>query len=573
MLFGVNFNIKHTKYFCVYETGQATGRELRDEIRGDIMKLTDIRDAAGSAAFAEKGYEVFSYDREAVRERTKAAPEWIHFGAGNIFRAFPAAVLQTLLEKGHAGTGVVVCEGFDYEIIEKAYRPYDDLSLLVVLKADGSIEKKVIGSVVESLTADEGNAADMARLTEIFSAPSLKMASFTITEKGYAITGSSGAYLPVVQDDMQDKTLCPKHIMGKVTRLLYTRYQNGAAPVAMVSMDNCSHNGDKLKAAVTAYAREWLKNGIVEPGFVDYVSDHTRVSFPWSMIDKITPRPDALVQEMLKKDGFTDTELIITGKNTYTAPFVNAEETQYLVVEDDFPNGKLPLDRGGVYFTDRRTVDQVEKMKVCTCLNPLHTALAIYGCLLSYTTIHDEMEDAELSTLITRMGYEEGMPVVVNPGILKPEDFIDAVLKKRLPNVFMPDTPQRIATDTSQKLPIRFGETVKAYLAKGEHVGQLTFIPLVLAGWLRYLLGVDDAGKCFTPSPDPMLAQVLGQMEGINFGTKVPAGALDHILSRADLFAVNLVECGLSEKITGYFNELNAGVGAVRATLKKYTAK
>ena len=541
--------------------------------KGDIMKLTDIKNASDSALFAEKGYDVFGFDREAVRARTKAATEWIHFGAGNIFRAFPAAVLQTLLDKRCMDKGVVVCEGFDYEIIEKAYHPYDDLSLLVVLEADGSIEKKVIGSVVESLTMDEGNAADMARLMEIFSSPSLKMASFTITEKGYAITTSDGTYMPVVQEDMQDRTLCPKHIMGKVTRLLYGRYQSGAAPVAMVSMDNCSHNGDKLKAAVLAYAKEWAKSGIVEQGFVDYVSDHARVSFPWSMIDKITPRPDSMVQEMLNKDGFEDTELIITGKNTYTAPFVNAEETQYLVIEDDFPNGKLPLDRGGVYFTDRETVDKVEKMKVCTCLNPLHTALAIYGCLLSYTAIHDEMEDEQLRALVTRMGYEEGMPVVVNPGILKPEDFIEAVLKLRLPNVFMPDTPQRIATDTSQKLPIRFGETIKAYLAKGEDVGKLTFIPLVLAGWLRYLLGVDDSGKPFTPSPDPMLSQVVGQMDGIRFGTTIPEGALNHILSRADLFAVNLVECGLDKKITGYFNELNSGVGAVRATLKKYVAK
>ncbi|MDE7325614.1 MAG: mannitol dehydrogenase family protein [Lachnospiraceae bacterium] len=537
------------------------------------MKLTDIKDSAGSTAFAAKGYKVFGYDREAVRARTKAAPEWIHFGAGNIFRAFPAAVLQTLLEKGEVDKGVIVCEGFDYEIIEKAYHPYDDLSLLVVLKADGSIEKQVIGSVVESLTADEGNAFHMARLMEIFSSPSLKMVSFTITEKGYAVTAPDGTYIPLVMADMQDRTLSPKHIMGKITKLLYARYQNGAAPIAMVSMDNCSHNGDKLKAAVTSYAKEWAKNGFAEQGFVDYVNDHTRVSFPWSMIDKITPRPDALVQEMLAKDGFADTELIITGKNTYTAPFVNAEETQYLVIEDDFPNGKLPLEKGGVYFTDRQTVDKVEKMKVCTCLNPLHTALAVYGCLLSYTTIHDEMEDTELKKLVTRMGYEEGMPVVVNPGILKPEDFISAVLTKRLPNVFMPDTPQRIATDTSQKLPIRFGETIKAYLAKGEDVGKLIFIPLVLAGWLRYLLGVDDAGKNFALSPDPMLLEVTGQLSAVRFGKFVQIGALDHILSRSDLFAVDLVACGLSRKITGYFNELNAGVGAVRATLKKYVNK
>lgn len=535
------------------------------------MRLADAKDAAARGQFAAKGYEIFDYDRAAVRARTMKAPEWIHFGAGNIFRAFPAAVLQKLLNRGLTDKGVIVCEGFDYEIIEKAYRPYDDMSLLVVLKADGTIEKQVIGSVVESLTADENNAADQARLFAIFSAPSLKMASFTITEKGYAVTTPDGAYTPLVQADMQDKALSPKHTMGKVARLLYERYKNGAAPIAMVSMDNCSHNGDKLKAAVTAYAEGWVKNGLVEAGFADYVNDSARVSFPWSMIDKITPRPDAVVQEMLKKDGFEDTELIITGKNTYTAPFVNAEETEYLVIEDAFPNGRLPLDAAGIYYTDRETVDKVEKMKVCTCLNPLHTALAIYGCLLSYTTIHDEMEDEELRTLVTRMGYEEGMPVVVNPGILKPEDFIGAVLTKRLPNVFMPDTPQRIATDTSQKLPIRFGETLKAYLAKGEDVTGLTFIPLVLAGYLRYLLGIDDAGKVFEPSSDPLLASLKEQLKGVSFGQSVQEGALDHILSRADLFGVDLVKCGLAAKITSYFNELNAGIGAVRATLKKYT--
>ena len=374
---------------------------------------------------------------------------------------------------------------------------------------------------------------------------------------------------PLVKADFGDASLTPKHTMGKAARLLYERYKNGAAPIAMVSMDNCSHNGDKLKAAVTAYAAAWVENGLVDAGFSEYVNNPDKVSFPWSMIDKITPRPDAVVQELLKKDGFEDTELIITGRNTYTAPFVNAEETEYLVIEDAFPNGKLPLDAAGIYYTDRETVDKVEKMKVCTCLNPLHTALAIFGCLMSYTTIHDEMEDALLRGLVTRMGYEEGMPVVVNPGILKPEDFIGAVLNKRLPNVFMPDTPQRIATDTSQKLPIRFGETLKAYLAKGQKLGELTFIPLVLAGYLRYLLGINDDGNAFEPSPDPMLGELREAMKDVAFGQIVPQKTFDGILSRKDLFAVDLVENGLSAKITAYFNELNAQPGAVRETLKR----
>ncbi len=99
----------------------------------------------------------------------------------------------------------------------------------------------------------------------------------------------------------------------------------------------------------------------------------------------------------------------------------------------------------------RETVDKVEKMRVCTCLNPLHTCLAIFGCLLGYTKISDEMKDRELVKLVETVGYQEGLPVVVNPGILDPKEFLDTVLRVRVPNPFMPDTPQRIATDTSQK--------------------------------------------------------------------------------------------------------------------------
>ena len=111
------------------------------------------------------------------------------------------------------------------------------------------------------------------------------------------------------------------------------------------------------------------------------------------MIDKITPRPDATVEAMLAQDGIDGLDPAITSKNTYVAPFVNAEECEYLVIEDHFPNGKPALEKGGVIYTDKETVDKVEKMKVCTCLNPLHTTLAVYGCLLGYELISAEMQN------------------------------------------------------------------------------------------------------------------------------------------------------------------------------------
>ena len=526
------------------------------------MKLADIQNGTYTPQEWE-GYQLPQFDLKAVRQKTHDQPTWLHFGAGNIFRAFPAAVLQKVLDSGAYDRGVIVAEGFDFEIIDKAYRPYGDMSLLVVLKSDGSIEKKVVASVTESLKADPQFETDWARLVEILQNPSLQMISFTITEKGYSVAPAD-----------LERGLNPALIMGKVTALLYRRYQAGALPLTVQSMDNCSHNGDKVKSAVFAYAQAWCEAGLVEEGFLDYLKDESKITFPWSMIDKITPRPDAQVQEMLAKDDFEDNYTIITDKRTYTAPFVNAEETEYLVVEDHYTNGRPPLEQGGVLYVDRETVDNVERMKVCTCLNPLHTAMSIYGCLLGYTLISAEMKDEDLRGLITKMGYQEAMPVVVDPGVLKPADFIDAVLTKRLPNPFMPDAPQRIATDTSQKLSIRFGETIKAYQARGLNMDELILIPLVLAGYARYLKGVDDDGTPFEPSPDPLLAElqtVVAPLE-VREGEQ-DMSCLKALYSREDVFGLDLYKAGLGERIEAMAAQLFAGPGAVRKTLHKYVSE
>jgi fructuronate reductase len=525
-----------------------------------------------TALWEEAGFELPKFDREVVKANTMKRPNWIHFGAGNIFRAFTANVQQNILNEGKSDVGIIVAEGFDYEIIEKMNKPHDDLSLLVTLKANGSIEKTVVASIVESLTVDVENKEDWNRLKEIFTNPSLQMVSFTITEKGYSLSNAKGEYFPAVAEDFSKGPEAPKSYIGKLAALLYERYKEGKTPLSLVSMDNCSHNGTMLYKAVSAFAKKWCENGTVEKGFEAYIDDPNYVAFPWSMIDKITPRPDAGVKEMLLKESFEDVEYIVTSKNTYVAPFVNAEEPQYLVIEDLFPNGRPNLEEGGVIFTDRETVDKVEKMKVCTCLNPLHTSLAIYGCLLGYTLISREMEDSELRALVEKVGYIEGLPVVVNPGIIDPKKFIDEVLQVRVPNPFMPDTPQRIATDTSQKLGIRFGETIKAYIERADlKVTDLKLIPLVLAGWCRYLMGVDDSGNKMELSPDPLLEEVVPHVADIKLGEKGPFNEqLKPILSNASIFGVDLYEAGLGEIVEDYFAQLVAGKGAVRETLKKY---
>ncbi len=533
------------------------------------MKLT-LQGISERTQWEEKGYQLPQYDINKMKKATKEAPFWIHFGAGNLFRAFHAGVVQNLLNAGVLDRGLVVAEGFDYEIIEKMYTPHDNLGIVATLKSDGTIDKTVVASVAEALPLDSENETAYSRLKEIFTKDSLQMATFTITEKGYSLVNGKGEQLKDVAQDFKNGPQKPASYMGKVTSLLYARYMAGKKPVAMVSTDNCSHNGDKLYVAISAFAKAWTENKKAEEGFEEYINSD-KVSFTWSMIDKITPRPDASVEKILQEDGVEELEPVITSKNTYVAPFVNAEETEYLVIEDDFPNGRPNLTKGGLMFTDRETVDKVEKMKVCTCLNPLHTCLAIFGCLLGYEKISEEMKDTELKKLVEIVGYKEGIPVVVDPGILDPKEFIDTVLNVRVPNPFMPDTPQRIATDTSQKLAIRFGETIKAYAAdEGRDVGDLKLIPLVLAGWLRYLMGIDDKGEKFTLSPDPLLEELCPYVAEIRLGDTEIEEKIRPILESEKIFGVNLYELGMADQIVSYFKELLRKPGAIRETLKKY---
>lgn len=541
-----------------------------EEIR---MKLNEVG-LKDTKVWEDAGFALPQFDRTAITKNTKEHPFWVHFGAGNIFRAFQANVVQNLLNDGALDRGLIVAEGFDYEIIEKMYKPHDNYGIVVTLKADGTVDKTVVGSVVESITVDSENETDFTRLKEIFENDSLQMVSFTITEKGYSLVNGRGEMLPSVQADMKNGPEKPESYIGKVVSLLYTRFLSGEKPIAMVSMDNCSHNGTKLYEAVEAFAKQWEESALVKEGFHAYINDPKKVSFPWTMIDKITPRPDPSVRDILAKDGVEELDPVVTSKNTYVAPFVNAEECEYLVIEDAFPNGRPELEKGGLMFTTRETVDKVEKMKVCTCLNPLHTALAIFGCLLDYDLISKEMKNPVLKKLVEGIGYKEGLPVVINPGILDPKTFIDQVLNVRIPNPFMPDTPQRIATDTSQKLAIRFGETIKAYEASDRlNVNDLKLIPLVFAGWCRYLMAVDDQGKAFTLSSDPLLDTVCPYVKDIQLGDTVDAATvLKPILENKKIFGVDLYEIGMAEKVCQYFTEFIAGPGAVQKTLEKYVS-
>ncbi|MCL2371886.1 MAG: mannitol dehydrogenase family protein [Defluviitaleaceae bacterium] len=486
------------------------------------------------------------FDVAAMRDKTLARPTWLQVGAGNIFRIFVAGLQQDLLDAGLADTGIIVYEAYDEEIIEKAFKPFDNRTLGVTLRADGSLEKREIASIADAF------AGDTARLYGIIAAPSLQMISIIITEKGYAVDPANICASPQAAATT----------IEQVTAGLLARFNAQAAPLALVTMDNFAENGTQLAQAIRTVAESWEKAGLVSREFIEYLG---KQAYPWTMIDKITPRPSPEVAKMLAADGYNATEITETAKHTFVASFVNAESAQYLIIEDNFPNGRPPLERAGAYMTDRETVKKTDQMKVCACLNPLHTILAVSGMLLGYPTIWQCMEDARLVKLIKKSA-QEALPVVENPGIIDPEDFLNTVLTERFPNPFIPDQPVRIACDTSQKVPVRFGVAMQERMKTGIPTGDLEAAPLFVALWLRYLMGKDDNGNPIEVSPDPRLPEAFKALEGLAFGGIVD---LAPMLSDATTFGVSLYDAGLGEKITALFAELASAPGAVGKMLDK----
>lgn len=289
------------------------------------MKLT-LEGIKNRKAWEDANIVLPNYDVEKVSKKAQDAPKWVHFGVGNIFRIFIGGIADGLLEDGNLDRGITCVETFDYDVVDKIYKPYDNLGLSVILHGDGTREYKVIGSLAEAVKAQSSNAEEWNRLKEIFISESLQMVSFTITEKGYALQKADGSWFPFVEADINNG---PEHATGAmavVVAMLLERYKAGKYPLALVSMDNCSQNGAKLRESVLMMAEEWEKLGFVDSDFIDYVSDENVVAFPWTMIDKITPRPSEKIADDLEKLGVENMQPVITSKKTYIAPFVNAEK-------------------------------------------------------------------------------------------------------------------------------------------------------------------------------------------------------------------------------------------------------
>ena len=111
--------------------------------------LNSIKDASSRKEWENAGYELPNYDVEKMRENTLKSCKWVHFGSGNIFRAFLATRMQDLLNKGIEDTGILVGEAFDWEMLDDAYDKFDNIGIDVTLKSDGTVQKSIVASVAQ----------------------------------------------------------------------------------------------------------------------------------------------------------------------------------------------------------------------------------------------------------------------------------------------------------------------------------------------------------------------------------------------------------------------------------------
>ena len=169
------------------------------------------------------GVELPSYDVDALKAAGKKQPVWIHFGGGNLYRAFHAEIAQRLANKGLLDRGIVVAETFSPFTIDNIYKPYGCDSLEVVMKSDGTLEERVLASTADGVFANSQRPEDFERTKAYFRSPELQLVTFTITEKGYGLRNAAGEFFPFVAKELLDGPKAAASTMGIVTELLPER--------------------------------------------------------------------------------------------------------------------------------------------------------------------------------------------------------------------------------------------------------------------------------------------------------------------------------------------------------------
>jgi len=385
------------------------------------------------------GIPVPTYDRSQISVGI------VHFGVGGFHRAHQAMYIDRLFNDGVApdwgicGVGVLPGD----RRMRDALRSQDYLYTLILEHPDGTREPRVIGSIVDFRYAPD----DPEAVTELLADPAVRIISLTITEGGY-------------HQPLSDA-------FGLVTQALNRRRGRGLPSPTIVSCDNIVGNGHVARQAFTAFAE------CSNPGLAQWMRANTK--FPNSMVDRITPATTPDVVERLDAEfGVQD------------AWPVAAEPFAMWVLEDDFADGRPPLDKAGVRLVD--DVAPYEAMKL-RLLNAGHQGLCYFAYLAGYRLVHEAAQDPMFAEFLTRYMDSEAMPTLTQiPGLT---EFKDGLLP-RFGNAHVRDTVARLCAESSDRIPKWLLPVVRDNLRSG---GPVRLSAAIVASWARYAEGVDEQGQ------------------------------------------------------------------------------
>lgn len=392
----------------------------------------------------------------------------VHLGVGGFHRAHQAVYLDDLAEQGitmrwgERGLGLLPAD----QRMADALVPQDHLYTVVQRSAAGDAAR-----IVGSMTGYTFAPADPAHALRLLADAGTRIVSLTITEGGYNVddrTGVFDASNPAVQRDLAAPGQ-PQTVFGYICEALARRRASNTTPFTVLSCDNLQGNGNVARTAFTSFAR--LRDDALATWM------ESDVAFPNSMVDRITPQTTDADRRMVEESfGVRDAWPVVT------------EPFRQWVIEDHFSSGRPPLEEVGAQIVP--DVHPYETMKL-RLLNASHQAMAYLGYLSGYRHADEVMADAEFRTLIQRFMDDEVTPLLPSvPGI--DLDQYKATLVERFANPKIKDTLARLATDGSDRMPKFVLPSVTEALAQGRPHRLLT---LVVAGFIRYLRGVDEQGQ------------------------------------------------------------------------------
>lgn len=415
-----------------------------------------------------------SYDRAA------ASVGIVHFGFGNFHRSHQAMYLDRLMEAGQGldwgicGVGVLPQD----EAMREVMRAQECLFTLVLRHPDGSLEPRVVGSVLEYLWGPKDADAVYARLVD----PAVRIVSLTVTEGGYLKNPATGAFdagHPSVVRDLAHLD-DPRTAFAYVVEGLRRRRAAGIAPFTVLSCDNLQGNGVYARQAVVGFAE------LVDPELASWIDEN--VAFPNCMVDRITPATTDADREAVASEFGIEDRWPVPGE-----PF-----TQW-IVEDEFPTGRPALEAVDVQFVE--DVKPYELMKL-RLLNASHQALAYFGAPLGYVLVDETMRDERIREYLQRYMEDEAAPTLGDlPGIDLAAYM--ATLIERFSNPRMRDTLVRLATDGSNRMPTFTLPAIRANVDAGRPV------PLgaaMVAAWAEYWALIGRGGLAATEIPDDVHA-------------------------------------------------------------------